>query len=101
MIHFSIGDWVAIGFGCIGLAKWSVDLMVHWSDRSGDKRGNMWDRINRADTALAAHEAADRVEFGWIKDEIGKMNRKLDNLQAQMRNLATGSNNRFMEGPAE
>lgn len=94
---FSAGDFIGIAFGLIAVWRWWVDSQRADDKESSDNNNSLWKSVNGLRTELAAHEAKDETQFDWIKETLQRLERKMDNAQAQIRNMATGSNDTAFE----
>lgn len=89
------GDWIVIAFGIVGLGRWGVETVAKIWHRGQEHDEELEKRVNRYRSDFLTHEARDETEFKWIKQAVERMDRKLDNLQAQMRHVATGTSGFF------
>jgi hypothetical protein len=95
--EFSMGDIIAIGFGSVAILRWGMDFFIHGQDEQGSRFLRVWNKIESMETRMIGHIATDETEFKWIKESLTQAHRKLDNVQSQLRNVATGSHNKASE----
>lgn len=99
--HMRAGDWIVITFGVIGIGRWVFDGASKVWNRHNDHGEELDERVNRYRSEFLVHQATDESEFKWIKETMGRMERKIDNLQAQIRNVATSSSNKVFHTDKE
>lgn len=96
-MKLSSGDWIAVLIGGVAVLRWAWDIVGHWLERGVDHAEIEEGKLTQLLSDLRAHEAQDRIEFKWIKEALGRVERKVDNLQRQMAFAAAGVSNRIME----
>lgn len=95
VLKFSPGDWIALVIGLTVGARWVWDTIGHWLERSTDIESAEHGKLVQLLSDLRSHEAQDRTEFTWIKESLGRVERKMDNLQRQMSFVSIGQNNKL------
>lgn len=87
----------------VGLTMWLWDKFLNHESKSESHANGIEGKLVQISSDFSAHQAEDRTELKWIKESLMRVERKVDNVQAQIRNVATNSNNRTIEmgGPAE
>lgn len=88
------GDWIVIAFGVIGICKWFFETLARVLARRDQTDEELGVRVNRYRSEFLVHQATDESEFRHVKDTLARMDRKLDQVAAQVRNLATNGHNR-------
>jgi hypothetical protein len=91
------GDIIAIVLGSIAVLRWVVDIVVklRGDDKTEDRI--VAAQLTQIKSDLAAHEAADRIEFRWIRESLERVERGVGNVQSQIRFVASHGPGRIVE----
>lgn len=94
-MELSPGDTIAIGFGCIGIAKWGWDSFSRYLRDGKREFHDNESRLTQLLSDFAVHQAEDRKDFLTVTGAIEHLDAKIDQALAQLRNAATLSANSF------
>lgn len=100
-----LGEWIAVVFGLVAVFRWIMDWMKDDKKSSSADVDALWGKVNELRGELmhlqaefAGHKGMVDNERTWLKEALARLERKVDNVQAQMRHVATGSNDRVFKG---
>jgi len=100
-VKFSTGDIIACVIGGFALLRWLID----WIRKRGESQTTYMDseehKLGQLRTDFDVHKAEDAQQFTWIKDSLQRIERRVENLQSQMRFLSTGTNNQVFHTDKE
>lgn len=100
------GNTVAVAFGTVGIGKWVWDSIARWNRKNNESAHTGEISLLQLRSDFTVHTTEDRKEFQYIKEaledikentgkEFDRVNQKIDQLQAQIRFVSTGTNNRL------
>lgn len=96
-MQLSSGDWVAIAIGGIGIAKWCIEKAANWFNLDNTKAHADEMALIQLRSDFEVHKAEDRKDIDYIKECIARIDRNIQQLQSQMRNVAQGTNSKLVK----
>lgn len=85
---FSNGDWIASVVGGFAFFKWLMGRFNQTKEKEQTHDQLQDDKLIQLRSDFAAHEREDSVQLKWIRDSLERIERRVENLQSQMRNVA-------------
>jgi hypothetical protein len=102
------GEWIAIIAAVLVALRWLTDYFRDDKKTEAGQFDELWNKYNELRHELdslrnivSELKGGYGVEQAWLKTAIERLERKVDNVQAQMRNVATGSNNKVIRGAGD